>query len=410
MNYRKFITVPIAMIMLFVAVPGFASDVNELERRLDIVSDELDKLKNSSGGSGSGIMHRTSVHGYGETHWSGDPDGDVLVDQHRFVIGVHSELTDWIHLNAEIDFEHAAQQLEFEFGHLDFLISNTFTIRAGTMLVPMGNLNEFHEPNKFFTPERPEYHSKLIPTTWQQAGAGFLGSSGDISYRMYLTNAVQSMNDSRKFANSSFIRSGREQLNYSEVGNLAISGRVEKKQPGGQLGFSFYTGGSTGGYISQDGQTTIVELDYKTRRGAFDLDFGIFKGWVEDTAEINAACSTMADAACDGGVPQSAFGFLATLGVHLPQLIGKNTTHDLIPYIQYQKIRPQDEVGEGATDVPKSNWDVLTVGVSYMPHPQVAIKAAAITKYYGGTEAANARFGDAGSSGTAFNAAVAYMY
>ena len=87
-----------------------------------------------------------------------------------------------------------------------------------------------------------------------------------------------------------------------------------------------------------------------------------------------------------------------------------NTTHDFIPYIQYQKIRPQDEVGDGATDVPKSNWDVLTIGVSYMPHHKVAIKVAAITKYYGGTEAANAMFGDAGSSGTAFNGAVAYMY
>ena len=408
MNYRKLITVPIAMIMLFVAVPGFAADVNELERRLNIVSDELDKLKNSSGGSG--IAHRTSVHGYGETHWIGDPDGDFTVDQHRFVIGVHSELTDWIHLNAEIDFEHAAQQLEFEFGYLDFLLSPNINIRAGTMLIPMGNLNEFHEPNKFFTPERPEYHSKLIPTTWQQAGAGLFGATGDISYRLYLTNAVLSMDDTRSFNDNSFIRSGRAQINNVEVGNLAVSGRIEKKQPGGQLGFSFYTGASTAGFISQDGQTTIVELDYKTRRGPLDLDFGIFKGWVEDTAEINAACSTMGDAACDGGVPQSAFGFLATLGVHLPQLIGKNTTHDLIPYIQYQKIRPQDEVGEGATDVPKSNWDVLTVGVSYMPHPQVAIKAAAITKYYGGTEAANARFGDAGSSGTAFNAAVAYMY
>ena len=408
MDYRKLITVPIAMIMLFVAVPGFAADVNELERRLNIVSDELDKLKNSSGGSG--IAQRTSVHGYGETHWIGDPDGDFTVDQHRFVIGVHSELTDWIHLNAEIDFEHAAQQLEFEFGYLDFLLSPNINIRAGTMLIPMGNLNEFHEPNKFFTPERPEYHSKLIPTTWQQAGAGLFGATGDISYRLYLTNAVLSMDDTRSFNDNSFIRSGRAQINNVEVGNLAVSGRIEKKQPGGQLGFSFYTGASTAGFISQDGQTTIVELDYKTRRGPLDLDFGIFKGWVEDTAEINAACSTMADAACDGGVPKSAFGFLATLGVHLPQLIGKNTTHDLIPYIQYQKIRPQDEVGEGATDVPKSNWDVLTVGVSYMPHPQVAIKAAAITKYYGGTEAANARFGDAGSSGTAFNAAVAYMY
>ena len=175
MNYRKLITVPIAMIMLFVAVPGFAADVNELERRLDIVSEELDRLK-SSGGSGGGLASRTSVHGYGETHWSAVEGTQANVDQHRFVIGVHSEITDWIHLNAEIDFEHAAQTLEFEFGHLDFLVSNEINFRVGTMLMPMGNLNEFHEPNTFFTVERPDFHKYLMPSSWQQAGAGIFGA------------------------------------------------------------------------------------------------------------------------------------------------------------------------------------------------------------------------------------------
>ena len=407
MDFRKFLTLPLAVFVLFAAVPGFAADVNELERRIDLMSEELDRMKNSSGGSG--IAHRTSVHGYGEIHWVDDPDGDYTVDQHRFVIGVHSELTDWIHLNAEIDFEHAAQELEFEFGHLDFLVSNALNFRAGTMLMPMGNLNEFHEPNNFFTVERPDFHVNLIPSTWQQAGFGIHGAQGDYSYRLYLTNAVQSMNDTLDFNDDTFIRKGRSQINKVEVGNIAISGRLEKKAPGGQAGVSFYTGGSTGSLITQDGQTTIVVADYKTKRGALDLDFGIFKGWVEDTKEINAACGTMGSA-CDGGVPKSAFGFIMTAGVHVPELVKMNTIHDFIPYIQYQKIRPQDEVGDGAAYVPKSNWDVLTVGVAYKPDPKVALKAALVTKYYGGAEAANAMYGDAGSSGTAFNMAVAYQY
>ncbi|HIA31677.1 MAG TPA: hypothetical protein EYN83_00115, partial [Nitrospinaceae bacterium] len=58
MDFRKFLIVPLAVFVLFAAVPGFAADVNELERRIDIVSEELDRLKNSSGGSG--IVHRTS--------------------------------------------------------------------------------------------------------------------------------------------------------------------------------------------------------------------------------------------------------------------------------------------------------------------------------------------------------------
>ena len=190
MDYRKLITVPIAMIMLFVAMPGFAADVNELERRLNIVSDELDRLKNSSGGSG--IASRTTVHGYGEMHLQMPDNGPSLIDQHRFVIGIHSELADWIHLNAEIDFEHAAQELEFEYGQLDFLLTNNLNARAGVMLMPMGNLNEFHEPPLFWTAERPDFQSKIIPSTWQQGGAGVFGQLGNgINYRLYVVNALQ---------------------------------------------------------------------------------------------------------------------------------------------------------------------------------------------------------------------------
>ena len=411
MNYRKFLALPIAMIMMFATAPVFAADVNELERRLNIVSEELDRMKGS--GSSGGGHSKTSVHGYGETHFSAQPGTDTKIDQHRFVIGVHSEITDWIHLNAEIDFEHAASAMEFEFGMLDFLVSDELNFRAGVMLMPMGNLNEFHEPNKFFTPERPDYHSKLIPTTWQQAGLGMFGGTGDISYRVYLVNALQSLDGSRSFNNSSFVRSGRSQITGISAGNAAVAGRIEKKQPGGQAGFSFYTGDSTADYIEKGGNVTMIEFDYKTKRGALDLDFVVFKGWIADTQEINDACGAAyaADSACDSDAPAEAFGLLATFAVHLPELMGKAVTYDVIPFIQYQKVRPQDVVGDGASASDKANWDVLTVGASYMPHPHVAIKTAWRTNYYGGTEASGSpRFGTAGTSGTYWDLALAYQY
>jgi predicted transcriptional regulator len=409
MNYRKLITVTIAMIMISAAVPGFAADVNELERRLDIVSEELDRMKNSSGGSG--IAHRTTVHGYGETHWTAATDDAAKVDQHRFVIGVHSEISNWIHLNAEIDFEHAAQELEFEFGHLDFLVSQQLNFRAGTMLMPMGNLNEFHEPNNFYTPERPDFHAKLIPSTWQQAGFGLWGSKGDISYRFYLTNAISSLDESRYVRQTDFIRKGRSQISSGLlVNDIAVTARVEKKTPGGQAGFSFYTSGTTGDHIEEDGQLTIIEADYKTKRGPWDLDFGIMKGWLEDTEQINNACGTAFGLACTTVAPESAFGMIATLAVHVPELMKMNTIHDVIPFIQYQKVRPNDEEGVGSTHDDNANYDVLTVGAAYKPHPQVALKMAYRSNYYEGDEAAGAKAGAAGTTVNYFDMAVAYQY
>ena len=110
-------TVLLGFLITLAATPVWSADISELERRIDILSDELDQVKSSGGSS---LAQRTTVHGYGETHWAASEGSDTKVDQHRFVVGVHSKITDWIHLNMEMDFEHAMSELEFEFGYLDF--------------------------------------------------------------------------------------------------------------------------------------------------------------------------------------------------------------------------------------------------------------------------------------------------
>jgi hypothetical protein len=277
------------------------------------------------------------------------------------------------------------------------------------MLMPMGNLNEFHEPNNFYTVERPDFHVKLIPTTWQQAGFGVWGSKGDISYRAYVTNAVSALDLSRKFRPQDFIRKGRSQITGIQVNNIAVSGRVEKKVPGGQAGFSLYTGGTGGEFIDETANLTMAVMDYKTKRGPWEWDLGIMKGWLGDTAELNDACGRLE---CSGDIQSSAFGLLGTLAVHVPELMGKKTIHDIIPFIQYQKIRPNDKQAEENTSSGnhKRNFDVLTFGVAYKPHPKVALKTSYRSEFKGGTKASGAVKGDAGTTVNVFDFGVAYQY
>ena len=131
----------VLIILLFLFVgPAVAADREELERRLNMLADEVDELK-EQGGAG-GVMDKVTVHGYGELHFNVPSDGrQTSFDNHRFVIGVHARLADWIHLNAEIDYEHAAQKLEFEFSYLDFLIHPAVNFRVGVVLLPVGFLN-----------------------------------------------------------------------------------------------------------------------------------------------------------------------------------------------------------------------------------------------------------------------------
>ena len=71
-----------------------------------------------------------------------------------------------------------AGELELEQAYVDFLLSRSFNIRAGMMLVPMGIINERHEPPVFNGVERPFVDTVIIPTTWFEVGAGVHGEVG----------------------------------------------------------------------------------------------------------------------------------------------------------------------------------------------------------------------------------------
>ncbi len=386
----------LVLAFLIGSLPVFAADVNTLQRKVDILAEEIENLK-LAGPSGIDT-DRVKVHGYGEVHFNHRPQADAgrtELDAHRFVVGVHAVLTDWIHLNAEIDYEHAAQELEFEFGYLDFLLHPAANARAGVMLIPVGFLNEFHEPNLYWSVERPEFHSKIIPTTWSAGGAGIFGSPVDgVNYRLYAVRSVQSLRpigfssgsgngsggQSGQFTASSGIRSGRLQENKAIAEDWAATGRLEltKLLPGLQLGFSFYTGNTTHDIIEEGGFILLLEGDMKYRWNWFEMNASIANIDIDDAGAINAACTAfnaVTAGTCSADVGDNIFGWNAQVGIHVPQLLGMNTSHDFIPFFLYEHIRPQDSVPSGTAPTRGVNEKVITAGVSYMPIPSVAIKA-----------------------------------
>ena len=392
----------------------FAATLEELENRISILTDEIEDMKMGTGGHKE---KRVFLHGYGELHYNNTIDGSKQMDMHRFVIGIHALLTDRIHLNAEIDFEHGAQEMELEFGYLDFLINSKLNFRAGAVLVPVGFLNEFHEPPLFWTVERPELQSKVIPTTWGAGGAGMFGELTEgLKYRLYVVNSVQSVKadgancgDSALnlggscglFRSSDGIRKGRRQLDHADADDLAVTGRLEYSNfdlvPGLQLGFSFYTGDTTHGLISEGGRTTVIEGDVKYRWNWFDMNATIANISISDAAAINTY--NTAQGTASGTVADNIFGYNIQGGVHLHQLLNLNTDHDFIPFILYENFDTQDSVPAGFTRDPSKDTEVITVGFSYMPASNAALKLDYQTFKYGNNTSKNK-----------FNMAVAFMY
>ena len=392
---QKVVTLLSMFAVMFMGLnSAHSATTQELERQISELSGKVENMRTrarSAGGSGGHA--KTTVHGYGELHAALNDSGHNTMDMHRFVIGVHSQLSDWISLNAEIDFEHAAQLLEFEFGYLDFQISSDFGIRAGSMLIPVGHINEFHEPNKFLSVDRPDLHKYIIPTSWNGGGVGIYGNNASmgVNYRLYLVNSVKSVKQSGastgsgngnggcslQFKDTSGIRSGRGELNYRCFDSLAVTGRAEKMlAPGVDVAYSFYAGNTSHDLAKVDGFMFLNEADIQIRKGAFEVNSTIANISIADTAELNKFASD--EGTASGAIGERIFGWNVQAGVHLLQLAGQQTKHDLIAHVMYESLDTQADMDDTCAincDVDnQAARDIVHFGLTYKPIPDVAIK------------------------------------
>ena len=156
-------------------------------------------------------------------------------DARRFVLLPTYAITDNIIFNAEIEFEHAGSGFdnddklhgtaEIEQLWIDFKIADPINWRApGIDLVPIGYINQHHEPTEFYSVRRPELYNGLIPSTWKVPATSIYGTIADgVRYQLMCqrrsknASAGRSKNTSTMLASrapnwgpSSDIRLGRD--------------------------------------------------------------------------------------------------------------------------------------------------------------------------------------------------------
>merc|ERR1712166_839784 len=92
--------------------------------------------------------------------------------------------------------------------------------------MPVGIINETHEPDSFYGTERNPVEKNIIPATWWEAGLMF---SGDLAPGLRYDVAVTSGLDvSKKGTKSSFkIRDGRQKVAKAQANDLAYTGRIK---------------------------------------------------------------------------------------------------------------------------------------------------------------------------------------
>jgi hypothetical protein len=282
------------------------------------------------------------------------------------------------------------------------------------MLLPVGLLNEFHEPPLFWTVERPVLQNKVIPSTWSGAGAGLYGTPFQgVNYRLYVVNSIQSVREkgfssghmgaggaSGFFKASNGIRNGRSFVDDVIAEDFAVVGRVELTNlfKGLQVAGSFYTGETTHDIIDEGGRTTLLEADVQYRWNWFQMNATYAHIFIDDAADINnfrnSAGAPGDDNTIDSGItPNEIYGWNVQAGVHVPQMFGWDTRQDFVPYFLYEMIDLQADIPDGfGPKNSKLSEDILTFGFSYLPIPNVALKFDFQQVWYGNdtkTETAN---------------------
>jgi len=134
-----------------------------------------------------------TIGGYGEITYNQPENENGELDVQRLVLLFGYKFNEQVQFITEVEFEHV-KEVFVEQAFVNYNVAENFNIRGGLMLVPMGIINEFHEPTTFNGTERPIVDNVIVPTTWREIGIGINGrfSSIDLGYQAYIFNGFKS--------------------------------------------------------------------------------------------------------------------------------------------------------------------------------------------------------------------------
>lgn len=358
-----------------------------LEEKIDILQQEIETLKiqvakgQAKGESASAMpadagSGATTIGGYGEFAYNSYRNTDVYnneADLRRFVLFVGHKYTEDLRFVSEMEIEHAVAsstdsgEVEVEQAYIDYQLSNAVKFKTGLFLMPLGMLNETHEPPTYYGVERNEVETRIIPTTWREGGVGVYGEVAEgLRYDIGITTGF----NAAKIDDPAFgIRGGHQEMQLAQANDLSLYGAMNYLQPGVLLGGGIFTGktgqnGASNPLLKGIGaRLTLWDVHAKYSLGKLELQGLYARGTLGDADQVGAATGV--------AVPKLFYGWYTQAAYHL----WKRGDMDLTPFYRYERYNTQAEVAEGFAADPLNDETVQTAGINFRLHPQVVIKA-----------------------------------
>jgi len=176
--------------------------------------------------------------------------------------------------------------VELEQAFIEHRINDRLTGKAGLMLMPVGILNETHEPDTFFGVERNPVEKNILPTTWWEAG---LALSYQVTDRLSTDFMLSSgLNVPTTGSKAFLIRSGRQGVAKATANDGAMTARV-RFQPVNGLRLSataHYQQDITQGQLGVN--ALLLEADAQYRKGPFGLKALVARWDLDDKVNLLA--------------------------------------------------------------------------------------------------------------------------
>jgi len=319
---------------------------------------------------------------YGEIHANlGLGSSPEILDIHRLVLFLGYDFNDWIKLNSEIELEHAfvsedsGGELGIEQLHLDFILSDSAIVQAGRVLIPLGIVNQKHEPVTFNGVERPLFARYVIPTTWYSDGVGMFGKiSNWLKYQAYVVAGL----DGSRFGALDGIRDGRLKERPS-LNDPAFTARLDaypflnNPMPVEQtlrVAASFYGGGVDNGNNGKDpgidASIAIYSGDFEYSISRFDFRGAIAYERIHNAEEIG------------NGTASGILGWYLEGALHVwPDAWrrGRLARSDLVTFVRYDWIDTQYQMPSGVARNPDGERSAWTFGFTFFFTPSLVFKA-----------------------------------
>ena len=331
--------------------------------------------------SGSLLGPGTVLTSYGEINYNRPTHANqnTQVDMRRFVLGYQHRFDEKTKVVTELEVEHAVSsaddpgEVEVEQAYVERQLTPVWSARAGLFLMPVGLLNENHEPTAFYGVERNFVETAIIPSTWREGGFQLIGNldngltvQGGITTSFDLNKWDAASTEGRE----SPLGSIHQELALAKGHDLAAFGAANWRGiPGLLIGGSLFSGQATQAQAVDKARITLWDIHARWTPGRWDFSSVYARGTISNTAALNAALvgnPTLIPKSFDGFYVQGAYK------------LWSHEDYALSPFLRWEQFNTAKsfaDLGSGLTPDAARAERVVTVGANFQVSQGVVLKA-----------------------------------